>query len=400
MDLAAERLATGATAGASPGPTGGSPASPAVEDQTVRPTAGITVEIDGRELDDRDAIAELNVKEDVEAPSMFTLRFTGDDALELTDKPLYNIGGKVKVTLDDRKNAPSVFTGEITGLEIELTGGGVPSLTVRGYDRRHRLLRGTRTRTYAKMSDSAIAAEIAERNGLTFDGDPTEPKYEQVLQHGQTDLEFLKQRAARIGYEVVVEDMTLYFRPHKVSPIAAVTLSMQDVTEFYARMSAVNQPNELRVRGWDPRTKRLIDGVNKTTTASDMGGTPGAEVVGKVFGKSTVILVNHPVFTEPEAQNMARGQLREMALGFISGEGTCNGRTDLKVGMMIELTKLGKRFTGAYYVLGVEHTVTSDKGLITKFTVRRSATEDIARRVNPPAELHPKAINPIPKLGP
>ena len=84
-------------------------------------------------------------------------------------------------------------------------------LQVRGYDKCHRLLRGRYTRSFVQMTDSDIAQRISQELGLASNIEPTSEVQEYVFQHNQTNLEFLQQRAAAIGYQTGVYDETLYF---------------------------------------------------------------------------------------------------------------------------------------------------------------------------------------------
>jgi phage protein D len=82
----------------------------------------------------------------------------------------------------------------------------VPSLTVRGFDRLHRLMRGRKSRTFVKQKDSDIVSKIVQDAGLTADATDSRVTYEHVYQHNQTDWEFLRVRAQRIGYEILAVD--------------------------------------------------------------------------------------------------------------------------------------------------------------------------------------------------
>ncbi|APR88336.1 Phage protein D [Minicystis rosea] len=354
-------------------------------DTPVNQEAKLVVSINDEALTaaELEAIFEVTIHQDVEAPSSFSLRFKDDDALARAEDRRYNLGGKVTVSAGYDAPEP-LITGDITGLEIDLTGGETPSLVVHGYDRRHRLSRGTRTDSYAKLTDSGIAERIARRNGLSFKGDSTTVTYDLVLQHEQSDLEFLKQRADRIGYEVLVEAETLYFRAPPISAKAALTLSMDgDVTEFYARMSALDQPEEVHVRGWDPK----LEGRATVQDLPSMGGKTGASEAAIAFKAipGTVIQVDQPVTTVDEAKAMARGQLEALALRFVRGEGTCLGNPELRAGKTLALTDLGPRFGGTYYIVSAQHTYTREQGYRTKFTVRRSATGTAGEGTAPPA---------------
>src|SRR5690606_13540917 len=95
-----------------------------------------------------------------------------------------------------------VFVGEIVALEPHFNSQGTHSLTIRAYDRSHRLHFGTRSRTFLKMTDSAIVSKIAKECGLTVNASATSITYEYVVQNNITDMEFLAARAQRIGYHL------------------------------------------------------------------------------------------------------------------------------------------------------------------------------------------------------
>jgi len=62
------------------------------------------------------------------------------------------------------------------------------------------------------MSDSDIAQKIAGECGLSPDVESTKEVHELVIQDNQTNMEFLRDRAQRIGYFVYVKDGMLHFR--------------------------------------------------------------------------------------------------------------------------------------------------------------------------------------------
>ncbi|MDJ0732358.1 MAG: hypothetical protein QNJ33_20490, partial [Crocosphaera sp.] len=156
------------------------------------------------------------VSEDLEAPSMFELKFFTWDVekqqFTWIDRELFELGDKIEIQMGYQNDLKTVIVGEITGLEPEFSQDTTPILVVRGHDLRHRLLRGCQTKSFTKMKDSQIVSQIAKAKGFTPKVEDTKVQLEYVLQHNQTDWEFLQERAARIGYEVVVDNKTLYFR--------------------------------------------------------------------------------------------------------------------------------------------------------------------------------------------
>jgi len=269
-----------------------------------------------------------------------------------------------------------VFAGEVTGLEPEFRADETPTVTVRGYDRGHRLLRGRKTRSFTQVKDSDIAAQVAQEAGLTAEAEDSKVTLEYVLQHNQTDLEFLEARARRIGYEVWVDGKTLKFRPRPTDEEGVLTLQLlEDLLEFSPRLSTVGLAGEVEVRGWNPKDKEAVLGKAAAADAgSTMGGeTGGLDVAVQAFDAAVAVSVDRPV-SQGEADQIAAGRIREMALSYVTGEGVAMGRTDLKAGTVVKIEGCGQRFSGLYYLASVSHTYSPKRGYRTAFTVRRSAT--------------------------
>ena len=64
------------------------------------------------------------------------------------DDDVFKEGNSVEVDMGYRDNLKTIFQGEITGLEPEFPYQQPPILTLRGYDRRHRLMGKRKTRTF------------------------------------------------------------------------------------------------------------------------------------------------------------------------------------------------------------------------------------------------------------
>jgi phage protein D len=328
-----------------------------------------------------DDLIAVTVQEDLDAPGMFTLRLINWDmdkrAVTWADDERFAEGAKVEIQMGYGDQMQTLIAGEITGLEPEFSTDEIPTLTVRGYDRRHRLLRGRRTRSFTKLKDSDIAQRVISEQGLSAKVIDTGVMLEYVLQHNQTDMEFLQGRAQQIGYELTVDGEILLFRPRQHASPAVLTLRRdQDLLEFAPRLTTLAQVGQVTVRSWNPQAKSVLTaeaGAGSETTT--MGGhTSGPRAANKAFGATSAASVTHPLFSKEEADKIAQGQLTEMALAYISGEGECIGRPDLRAGTVIKITGVGKRFSGLYYVTATRHTYTPERGYRTAFTVRRNAT--------------------------
>ncbi len=306
------------------------------------------------------------VDQDLGQPDMCAVTIRNEDNRYSKE---IKLGDAVEVTVGEGGGSV-VFKGEVVGLEPVYRAGGENSITVRAFNRLHRLMRGRKSRTYQERSDQDIVGTVAGDHSLRPScGNKTKIVHKHVYQHNQTDLEFLRVRAARIGYEVWVEDQTLYFDEPKTDRDSGIKLRYGDaetsvesgelfLKHFAPRMSAAGVVEKVTVRGWNPEKKEEIVGEVKAEK-SKLGKT-GADAAAKAaFGSAVTFEVDHPIFSVEEAKALAKAKLREATLGYMTGEGECRGHADIKPGVVVTVTVNpddgNDRFNGKYLITGATH---------------------------------------------
>jgi phage protein D len=174
-----------------------------------------------------------------------------------------------------------------------------------------------------------------------------------------------------------VTGKTLTFRPaaNHLGEVVALEY-MRDLKWFNVRLSTVCQVSDVAVRGWNPATKQAIVSVARTDAETTrMKGTAlGPELAEDAFGAFSAAVIDIPLASQAEADQIAQARFRDMAIELTSGEGEAVGNTALRAGTTVELLGLGARFTGAYYVVKAEHRAGPELGYITRFDVRRNAS--------------------------
>jgi uncharacterized protein involved in type VI secretion and phage assembly len=192
-------------------------------------------------------------------------------------------------------------------------------------------------------------------------------------------MEFLCERAERIGHGVYVEDGTLNFRqaPETEPQVPVVEWGI-DLLEFEARLTTAQQVTGVIVRGWDPKTKKEIIGQATTPQDTPQVGEQraGGQAAKRAFNiDSKEIVVDRPVATQSEADTLAQSICDEIGNAFIQAEGTCYGNPAVHAGAVVELKGVGQRFSGRYRITHVVHRY-DDRGYTTQFTIsgRRANT--------------------------
>ncbi|MBA4142868.1 MAG: phage late control D family protein [Nitrosospira sp.] len=352
------------------------------EFETLTPEFGVHINGSEKSIDAITAdLISLQVLDDVDAMSMFALSISAwnsaESKVKWIDDELFQEGNPVKITMGYHNHLETLFSGEITALEPYFPEGRTPILTVRGYDRRHRLMRQRKTRSYTNLKDSAIANQLATQATLQAETEDTGVVLPYVLQHNQTDYDFLIGRARLIGYELVINDRTLLFRPRKIQEEATLTLRRDiELLEFRPRMTTMSQIEEFTVRGWNPKEKKEI--VARSSAGEEprkMGGTvSGPANVRERFSGTGGTRVTMPVQSQDEADQLAKQALSEVALDYIRAEGLCIGDPRLRAGTVVNVEGIGVRFSGPYYVCSADHRFSMSKGYRTAIFARRNAT--------------------------
>lgn len=362
----------------------------------------------------RDDILQISVEESLHLPAMFTLvisnpyfpiRQQEDQAWE--HERLFQFGKSVRIAFgnsttedDNQESWNYVLDGEITAIEAHFDEKSQSPMVVRGYDVSHRLHRGRFNRSFQNMTDSDIVRKIVGELGITtgvIDSTPGPHGYNDidgvsgyVFQKNQTNMEFLRERAARLGYELFVEDGKLHFR----QPTSQQSLKLkwlEDINSFRVRLTSAEQVSAVEVRGWDYSQKRAIVSVKQAeqvlTDIQYGKGSATSQVFSGKPNNPTMVVVDQPVFTPQEADTIAQALINELGGEFVYADARAPGEPKIRPGRMIELESMGK-YTGKYYVTETRHLY--DNGIYTtEFCVRGLRGGDLLTTLFPQNHLNP-----------
>ncbi|MDY6899684.1 MAG: VgrG-related protein [Cyanobacteriota bacterium] len=371
------------------------------------------LKIDGKSANDDllNDILQITVEESLHLPGMFTLVIRNDyfssrdnENSWLHDKT-FTIGKSIEIGFsssttedadfsDEKKDI--LLSGEITAIEAQFNSESQAPIIVRGFDVSHRLHRGRYNRSFQNMKDSDIVNKIIGEVGIskgTIDsaggpygfGDPVG----YVFQENQTNMEFLRERAARNGFELFVQDGKLNFRKPKED--SSLTLEwLKDISKFHVRVSSAEQVSEVEVRGWDYKNKQAIISQKNSQnsqilTKTDQG--EGEKISTAFKGNPKTIVVDKPVSSPKEAEAIAQALYNELSGEFVQADASSEGNPEIRPGKVIKLKEIGK-YSGSYYVTETRH-LFQDKNYTTEFSVRGLRGEDLFTFVSPQPRLQP-----------
>ena len=360
--------------------------------------------IDGKEASSEllEDLLQLTVEENLHLPGVFTLIFRnsalpGQEGEEIWQhEDLFAIGKSIKVGFESSASASpefeeqyegNVLTGEITAIETHFTAGAQAPIIVRGYDASHRMHRGRFNRSFQNMTDSDIVKKIAAEVGISTQKiDSSGAPHDYVFQQNQTNMAFLRSRAARNGFELFVQDGKLNFRQPKADSALELTW-LKDLSSFQVRVSSAEQVSAVEVRGWDYLTKKTLvanKSADQVITETEYGkGKQTSNVFEEKPASPTMVVVDQPVFTQKEADTIAQALFDELSGEFVQADAKAEGNPKIRPGQIVKLIKMGK-YSGQYYITEARH-LFSERVYTTEFSVRGLRGGDLLSVLAPPA---------------
>jgi uncharacterized protein involved in type VI secretion and phage assembly len=263
---------------------------------------------------------------------------------------------------------------------------------VRAFDRLHRLSRGRFVRSFINVTDGDLVQQIAQSVGLEAQVDPTTQVHSYVLQANETNLAFLQRRCAALGYLLFIQGKTLYCTSPKTSESVCEIKWGENLREFRPRMTTIGQVNSVTVRGWDSEQKREIVGQarNGHGTAQIGDQRNGSDVAYAAFQQEAPYLVtDYPVRTQATADLLAQAVADRHASRFIEAEGLCGGNPALMAGGMVQISAVGDRFSGIYFVTSTTHAHNVEEGYTTNFTISGLHPATLLSLLTPTQEVNP-----------
>lgn len=341
-------------------------------------------EVDGRVRGElaRDLL-RLEVEQTTEGLKTLVAHLAGtpphpeSDAPELyLDGSVVDFGRALDVALGPSGAARTVFRGRVSALEAAFTEGGEPRVTLFAEDRLMELRATRRMRSYPRSSDADVAREVAAAHGLNSRVDADGPTYDVVQQWNQSDLAFLRERAAMIQAEVWVDGDALCFQSRTARAGTAIPLVQgNQLLAVSLRADLAHQRTAVRVSGYDAAAREAIDEEEdgSAVLAEATGGRTGPQVLRTAFGARVSHRVRDVPLAAAEARGWARAELLRRARGFVTATGTTNGTPEMVVGSRLELERVGRPFNGGgYYVTRVLHSWDREDGFRTRFEAERA----------------------------
>ncbi len=324
-------------------------------------------------------VVTLVVDQKLDAPDAFMLQFLSTHEGQRT--VFDNVKEGSQIELGFGYDTPEVlFKGEVVYVDAEYSADGdTPSLvTIRGYDKTHRLTRGHSAKSFgdgaADMDAGGPVGDIFSgsqaglgnvSDALSAPENASNPTYKTrwVPRPTSTSYDFLKGQGAGRKLDINSSPVaTLCFdRFEGNNPLKAVKIRFS--------VSTFPSYSKVRVRGWNPNTKKgFIAEVDKCSSEIDCGAanswTPGWQRTGTaMYGSSSSgsVYDRNAEFCESkeEAQQIAQSIFDQMSLKHLTGECEVQGDPKLIPGAVVEVKGFGPRVSGKVLITEATHTISA-----------------------------------------
>lgn len=329
------------------------------------------------------AIIDVSVEEKLDEGASF--RMTVHDEFDMTtqrfkwlDHELFDVGNDITIKMGYGNDLSIMVMGNIKSLEPSFFAGETPTITISGQDLSFDYLkRSTPERTFVDRSYSDIARTIASEAGLLSVVDET-GRFEPFIRKNsdRTYYRFLKDIAEGSGLHCYIDRETMYFIKPKDDKKEILKLELgKDIISFRPTMNTTRLVSEVEVRGHNPRDPNTpLVGIARagSESAQERGRMTASQIVEERHGTQRRVITDRIVNSVEHANAIALSELNRANNTFIGGEGECIGIPQIRPGITIALEKMGRRFSGKYYVEGATHTI-NNSGYRTRFTVKRNA---------------------------
>ena len=302
-------------------------------------SAQIDIQIEGMPLNpfiDR-MLVSAEVDTTLFVPSQFKLMFRGMSASVL-DGGGFQLGASVTLQVTTGGAPTPLMTGDITGVELEYGPEG-RMIVVRGLDRSHRLMRGTKTMAYPEMTASNVVEAVAAEAGLVAAATATTTVYEWLTQANVSAWTFVHQLAALENRIAYVDPLGVFqFGPmalpeeapppamtYDSPPLPGQLILGYNLIRLRANVTSAEQVPSVTVTGYDPMMSAPVVGLvpSLPSTAQSLDPLTLPEAVAAEVQATPFFDASHPFEDEGAAEMRAESIAADLAGALAELEGEC-----------------------------------------------------------------------------
>jgi phage gp45-like len=350
-------------------------------------TQDLLVLVEGAPLDPtvRELLESAEIESNLFLPDQFQLVFKGGRTKVLMAGG-FQLAVAITLSIDAGDGPIPLLIGEVTGVEIDWGPNGNRTI-VSGFDRSHRMMSGTSSKSWVDMPASDIVSAILATWEIAPGKiEPTDQIYPVLVQPNVSDWEFIQHLAALEGRDAYSSMETFNFSiptvlagdpPPAIDPTVPPTPRQLafgvNLVRLHAVVTSGQQVDSVIVRGWNPLAADPVmmptEVLNsKSSDIADPKTLPS--VVAGEFSATTLTSTTWPIESEGAAGTLGQSIATKIAGSLAELEGECFGDPEILAGSTVSLGMAGDPFDGNYVVSSARHRyVPGVSGYTTWFSV-------------------------------
>lgn len=303
------------------------------------------------------SIGPIRVRQELSAPTVCVLD------LDLSPEgPRPRRGSDIRIRLGE--STVDLFVGEVVELTHHLRPDLSRRVTLRCFDRSHRLRQTGRIVAHLDRSVAELAGDLAGPHGLEVDADPDGPRWPRIIQQGESDLALLGRVIEEAGLAWRLIDRTLRIRRRE--PIEVLEAEWgRTLHEATVSSDATASVQQVRSLGWNPVDRAYFD-----VTADSAGFPPQGASTGERFADEPSpadgyrALVDRVFAGADHAEGAAQRVLDQRVAAEVTCRAVLQGDSRWQPGIALRLAGESDEVAGPYVLCAVEHLIDTASGYV------------------------------------
>lgn len=251
----------------------------------------------------------------------------------------------------------TIFKGIVTKQGLKVTRKGGVMVVVECKHSAIKIATVRKTAIFKDKKDSEIISALWKSITGAKSIKVSATKHESIIQYNTTNWDFILTRADINGYVVIPEDDKLEIKPPKFSgaPLLEVEFG-KNLIEFSGEVNVESQHKSVSSYSWDHTGQKLVEAKGSPVSASLAGGWSSSKL-SEVTNTDPSFFPAGSKMPSTFLDKWASAALVKSALSLVQGRVKFVGDAKVKLGGLIKLIGLSKKFSGKAYIGGITHTI-------------------------------------------
>jgi uncharacterized protein len=280
------------------------------------------------------------------------------------------LGTPLKLYFGETSAPRALFEGEVHAVEASASTGAPPEIGFLAEDKLFAARMARRSAVYADLSPADVVRRIAQRLALDPDIDGLDGEPGTWAQLNESDLAFLRRLLSRFDADLQISGGRLQVRRSADRDRGTLHLSLySQLQRVRVIADLADQVTGVSVGGFDAGSGSAFQASSSGSLAGPGSGITGAQLLRPILPRSEH-LAPLACRNRAEAQALADAAFDQRARRFVRLHGSTEGNAELRVGTVLRIDGIGRRFDNSYAVVEATHRYDLVSGYQTDFVAQ------------------------------